>query len=174
MASETTTIQNGILSGGWGNGAADYSRELAAINADLNTPGKVTNYQDRLNLQQYASTLVGQAQGAGLNINAANQPYSAPIPGAPDTGDATGGAGTNGAKNTDLMTDATKKWLDTGKTGGAIDSTNVASSGADWVKSKIGDIGLVIGGVVVVAVALIAATKSNQKMVIEAVKGAVT
>lgn len=92
------------------------------------------------------------AQQLGLNPSAS---YSAPIPGAPDTGPATGGAGT---KTVDLMTPETKKWLETGKTGGSIDSLSVA----DWLKGRAGDIALIVLALLVIAVALFATVQRKD------------
>lgn len=152
----------------------DVTKEIADTTRLLNTPGAIPNQMDRLQAQSYLSQLTG---GSGSNTAngtlTANQPYSAPIPGAPDTGDATGGAGTNSI------------FPDYSQGLGGISDANLAPGQAaamgaggdmstlEWLRAKVGDVGLVLLGVVVLGVALVAASKSNQKIVMEAVKGAV-
>lgn len=111
---------------------------------------------DRATAQAALATYTGGSTGQ----------YSAPIPGAPDTGPATGGAGVN------LMSDATKNFLDTGKTGGVIDKTNVVGPTLDFLQKQIGNITLILMGIIVIAIALWATTQ-KQELILKTVKSGV-
>lgn len=167
MASETATIQNGILSGGWGNTASDYAKELASVASDLNTPGKVTNPQDRLNLQAYQQTLLGQQAATSATTAGTNNASSA-------------GAIGSDYPNLSAADQQTIKDYQTNPTDNLDTASQNAVAGGDgstgplaYVKANIGNVGIVVLGVVVLAVALVAAVKSGPQIV-QSVKGAVS
>lgn len=162
MATEAQTIATNVLSGGFGADPAAIAREITATRSDL---ANVTNPQDKLNLQSYLQGLIGQQSTANAVTTGTNNAASAST---------VGGDSGNGIP---LMSAATNQFLTTNTTGGVIDKTNVPNIVADagtqalnYVKTNIGNIGVVVLAVVVLGVALIAATKSGPQ-IIQAVKG---
>lgn len=123
---------------------------------------------DRRRYQEVMNAATNSALNGATSYNPqGTSAYSAPIPGAPDTGPATGGAGPS------LMPDATRQWMDTGKTGGPIDKTDVSSTLTDFFKKKGGDIAIIVLGLLVIAAALWA-TLQKQDLILKTVKTGVT
>lgn len=153
----------------------DPAREIAETTRVLNTPGAITNQQDRLAAQSYIQSMLGMQRGQGVNIGTGQT-------GTPSTSGASVGDGDSGRPPGMSDADwAIIKEYQTNPTGStATPEQQAAMAGGDgsgspleWLKSQLGNVGLVVLGVVVVAIALVAATKSGQNLAMQAVKGAV-
>ena len=102
--------------------------------------------------------------------------YSAPIPGAPDTGPATGGAGSGPNL---LPGEGLLDWLPGGGARtqsvapGVADAAANAGGFANYLQQKAGDFALILMGIIIVGIAVWATTQ-RQELILKAVKSGVT
>ena len=155
--------------------AAEVAMAQALAGINMNPLSEVQNAWRDITTGSLSPADAKVAQGYMYGLMAAGPPSDV------TTTSGAGLSGTPGSPTTatsvgnpsllDLMSPETRKWMETGKTGGPIDKVDVTTTATDWLKARSSDLAVIVLGVVIVAVALFASSTTKELVVKAGAKG---